>query len=47
MRRYLEEGVLAFLHRSTLIVHGGVLSSSGGRTEDCVGVVPGKAEVCG
>eukprot|EP00964_Phaeocystis_antarctica_P007828 scaffold4206_cov48-Phaeocystis_antarctica.AAC.1 len=45
MRRYIEEGRLAFLHRNTLFVHGGVLGAGGGRT-DCVGCVPGKTEQC-
>ena len=46
MRRYIEEGVLAFLHRNTLFVHGGVLGAATGGQTDCVGFVPGKPELC-
>ena len=46
MRRYIEEGRLAFLHRNTLFVHGGVLGAATGGHTDCVGFVPGKEEQC-
>jgi hypothetical protein len=48
MRQYLELGQMAWLHRSSLFVHGGVVACTGdkasGVTEtSCIGHVPGRA----
>ena len=50
MRQLLELGQLAWLHRNTLFVHGGVVSCkydasapNGVREESCIGHVPGRA----
>ena len=50
MRQYLELGQLAFLHRTTLFVHGGVVMCSGDRASgvtesNCIGHVPGRARL--
>ena len=47
MRQYLELGQLAWLHRSSLFVHGGVVACSGDRASGvtettCIGHIPGR-----
>ena len=47
MRKYLELGQLAWLHRSSLFVHGGVVACSGDRASGvtettCIGHIPGR-----
>ncbi len=48
MRQYLELGQLAWLHRTSLFVHGGVVACSGDRASgvtetSCIGHIPGRA----
>ena len=50
MRQYLELGQLAFLHRTTLFVHGGIVMCSGDRASgvtesNCIGHIPGRARL--